>query len=442
MPVTSNRWSSSRYNTNNAWNYNNNGLTNNNNFYNSLTCSAVSEFKKQGMVRIEDLYIVYKLARANKRRSEDAVIFELSYEKRLRELCRAINERTYRAAANYTFIADKPKPREVFGCELEARIIQWYIVWRIKDILEDTFTTRTFNNRIGMGTDRAIQQVRDDIREVSRNYTRDAYIIQWDLQGYFPNADCDIIQEQLQDLVRTKYEGEDKDDLLWMIMVSVNSNPQMHCYRKSAWHLWEDIEPSKSLFSKPEGKGAAIGFLIFQTAMNLYLDKVDHWAVDEMGLHYTRFVDDTIIVVENKECALTLLPKIRGMYAEVGATMHPRKFYCQHYSKGLHFLGSYIKYDRVYLSNRTIRRAEAKVRQFNADTHKQRHIEDCIASLNSYFGIMKNKNEVKTIFRLYDLLSQSWRKYIHLDYDRLCLVANDGYKHNDIIKNKFYEISK
>ena len=39
----SNRWSVSRYNSNNAWNYNNNGITNNNNFYNSLTVSAVSE---------------------------------------------------------------------------------------------------------------------------------------------------------------------------------------------------------------------------------------------------------------------------------------------------------------------------------------------------------------------------------------------------------------
>lgn len=393
------------------------------------------------MVKIEDLYIVYYLARANKRRSEDAVLFELDYERRLTNLHKAINERTYRATANYTFIADKPKPREVFGCELEARIIQWYIVWRINGLLEDTFTDRTFNNRVGMGTDKAIQRVYRDIREVSENYTRDAYIIQWDLQGYFPNANCDIIRERIQGLVKEMYTGEDKEDLLWMIMIAVNSNPQRHCYRKSPVHLWEDIAPDKSLFNKPDGTGAAIGFLIFQTAMNLYLDEVDHWAVDIMGLHYTRFVDDTVIVVENKEAALTLLPLIREMYAKVGAMMHPRKFYCQHYSKGLRFLGSYIKYDRIYLDNRTIRRAEDRVRKLNNIKNKKMHIEDCISSLNSYFGLMKNRNEFKNIVRIFSMLDKSWERYIHLDYDRLCVVANDGYRHNDIIKLRFNEIS-
>lgn len=400
--------------------------------------SAVSEFVRKGeMVRIEDLYTVYFLARANKRRSEDAVMFELDYERRLMNLQKAINERTYRATANYTFISERPKPREVFGCELESRLIQWYIVWRIGDLLEKTFTDRTYNNRIGKGTDAAIKQVCKDIREVSHNYTQDAYIIQWDLQGYFPNANCDIIREQLQKLVIEQYNGEDKEDLLWMIMIAVNSNPQEHCYRKSPLEMWSEIEPNKSLFNKPAGTGAAIGFLIFQTAMNLYINDIDKWAVEEMGLHYTRFVDDTVIVVNNKECALTLLPLFRAKYEQYGAKMHPRKFYCQHYSKGLRFLGSYIKFDRIYLANRTVRNAEAKIRDLKGCRHKREHIDDCLSSFNSYCGLMKNRNEFKNIERLYAMLSKGWKKYLYLDYDRLCLTAKEGYKHNDIVKLKY-----
>ena len=438
MPITSNRWSSSRYNTNNAWNYNNNGITNNNNYYNSLTCSVVSELiETRKMVKLEDLYTVYFLARANKRRSEDAVKFELDYERKLLHLQQAINERMYRANANYTFITFKPKPREVFGCELESRIIQWYIVWRINHILEKVFTKRTFNNRVGMGTDAAIERVRRDMMEVSANYTKDAYIIQWDLQGYFPNANCDVIQKQLQDLVIKHYHGEDKEDLLWMIMIAVQAKPQKHCYRKSPIELWDVIENGKSLFDKPDGIGGAIGFLIFQTAMNLYLNEVDHWAVDEMGLHYTRFVDDTVIIIENKEAALTLLPKFREMYEAVGARMHPYKFYCQHISKGLRFLGSYIKYDRVYIDNRTIRRAESCIVKFNGLHGKKRYIEDFIASVNSYFGLLKNRNEFKSIQRLCGIIDASWWKYVGMDWNRLCIVANEGYKHKDLLKSKF-----
>lgn len=115
------------------------------------------------MVRLEDLYEVYFLARSNKRRSEDAVIFELDYERRLTALLIAINERTYRANRNYTFVSMRPKPREVFACELESRLIQWYVIWRILPILERTLTDRTFNNRKGMGTDAAIQRLHDSI---------------------------------------------------------------------------------------------------------------------------------------------------------------------------------------------------------------------------------------------------------------------------------------
>lgn len=39
----SSRWSSSRYNTNNAWNSNSHGITNNNNFYNGFRVAPVFE---------------------------------------------------------------------------------------------------------------------------------------------------------------------------------------------------------------------------------------------------------------------------------------------------------------------------------------------------------------------------------------------------------------
>lgn len=388
------------------------------------------------MVTIEDLYEVYYLARKNKRRSEDAVLFEIDCEKRLYNLCDAINERTYRANDNYTFVTLRPKPREVFACELEARLIQWYVIWRILPILEKTLTKRSFNNRAGMGTDAAIAQIRKDIKDVSNNFTEDAYIIQWDLQGYFPNAITDIAREQLQRLVIDNYDGEDKDDILWMIMIAINANPQKHCYRKSSPDMWSMIDRDKSLFTKPDGIGGAIGFLIWQVAMNLYLNDVDKWAINEMGLHYVRFVDDTIIVVNNKECALSLLPIFRKKYAEYGCRMHPKKFYCQHHGKGVHILGSYIKFDRIYAHNRTMRNAERRITLFNKTKNLIKHSLEFRDSINSYFGLMKHRNEFKNIKRLYEMIDTRWMKLYTMNWDRLCLSANQGYGYKDILKLK------
>lgn len=388
------------------------------------------------MVRLEDLYEVYFLARSNKRRSEDAVIFELDYERRLAALLVAINERTYRANRNYTFVSMRPKPREVFACELESRLIQWYVIWRILPILERTLTDRTFNNRKGMGTDAAIKRIHDDIREVSHNFTRDAYFIQWDLQGYFPNARTDLAAHQLQKLITEHYEGDDKEDLLWMVMISCNALPQKHCYRKSPREMWELIDPDKSLFNKPDGIGGAIGFLIWQVAMNLYLNDVDKWAIEEMGLHYVRFVDDTVMVVENKEAALLLLPLFRKKYAEYGCKMHPRKFYCQHIGKGVKVLGSVIKYERVYIQNRTIRNAARRISYFNVCRNKRASLDNFLDTVNSYFGLLKNRTEFRAIQRLHDSINPGWWKYLEMNWDRCCVVARDGYGYKDRLKYK------
>ena len=372
----------------------------------------------------------------SKRRSEDAVIFEIDYERRLSRLLEAINERTYRANANYTFVSMRPKPREVFACELEARLIQWYIIWRILPILEETLTDRTFNNRKGMGTDAAIRRIYDDIVEVSDHCKRDAYVIQWDLQGYFPNARTEVAAHQLQRLVREHYEGFDKEDLLWFIMISCNALPQKHCYRKSPREMWELIEPGKSLFNKPDGIGGAIGFLIWQVAMNLYLNDVDKWAIEEMGLHYVRFVDDTVIVVQNKEAALLLLPLFRQKYAEYGCKMHPRKFYCQHVSKGVKILGSVIKGGRVYIQNRTIRNATRRIHHLNKTPNKRAHLDNFIDTVNSYFGLLKNRSEFRAIQRLHDTVNASWWKYLDMNWDRCCVVARPGYGYKDRLKYK------
>ena len=392
------------------------------------------------MVKLDDLYTVHSLALKNNRRGEDAVIFEVDKERRLRHQCQIINERTHEIYQSYAFINMRWQPREVFGFAQEKREIDFYVIWRLLPILEAEFCDRTFNSRKGKGVDAAVNQLAESIRKVTHNYTREAWVIGWDLLGCFPNANCDIACKQLQKLVLDKYTGEDKDDLLWMIEAAIYCNPQLHCTRRSPVEMWQLIDEAKSLFSKPEGTGGVIGSYIWQIAMILYFNDIDHWAVDDMGLEYIRFNDDHKIVVENKEGGLALLPLFREKYAKVGARMHPRKFSCQQASKGVRFLGRIIKGDRIYVDNRTIRRADDRICDFNDIHDKLIHIEEFISSINSTLGLLKNKNEFKNIQRLVDSISPKWWEYVDMDWNRLCIVAREGYKHKDIVKLKFNKV--
>ena len=392
------------------------------------------------MVTIDDIYTVHGLACKNNRRGEDAVVFEVDHERRLRDQCHTINERIRKIYESYAFINTRWQPREVFGFSQDKRELDFYIIWRLLPLLEEEFSDRTYNSRKGKGVDAAVRQLAESIRKVTRNFTREAWVIGWDLSGCFPNANCDIACKQLQKFVVDKYTGNDKEDLLWMIEVAVYSNPQKHCVRRSPCEMWELIDDAKSLFNKPEGIGGIIGSYLWQIAMILYFNNIDHWAVDEMGLEYIRFNDDHRTVVENKESGLAMLPLFREKYAEIGAKMHPYKFHCQPASRGNRFLGRIVKGNRIYIDNRTIHRAEDRLCDFNNKHNKINHIEEFISSINSTLGVLKDKNEFKNIQHLVSQISPEWWRYMTMDWNRLCLVANPGFKHHDIIKLKFNKI--
>ena len=59
-------------------------------------------------------------------------------------------------------------------------------------------------------------------------------------------------------------------------------------------------------------------------------------------------------------------------------------------------------------------------------------------SINSYLGNFKHKNAYGIIRDLVDEVSPKWEKYCHYNDDRRCFEANEGYKHNDILKRKYH----
>lgn len=81
----------------NGWNLNNNGNFNgNNNLNNNNRALSVANLTNAGrsvdsMVLLDELLETYFVARSNKRRSRDAVLFEMDFEKSLVRLCNDLN---------------------------------------------------------------------------------------------------------------------------------------------------------------------------------------------------------------------------------------------------------------------------------------------------------------------------------------------------------------
>lgn len=417
-------------------------------------------------VATDEIYNIYLKTRKNKRRSEDSVEFEIELEKLLTRLMNNINKRIYDPNGNYTFIATEPTRngcREVFAAELGTRIQHHYIDYYMRDLMEDTLTPYTFNNRKGKGVLKAVDEVRRIMRDESNNYTESCWIIKWDLKAFFMCVLHNVIDDKLQTLIDSKYHGKQKDVLKWMIHECIYAVPQKHCYKKSPEWKWDTIEPHKSLFNQPSGQGAAIGFLIWQMFINYYHDDIDKWITQELGLKFVRFVDDMLIVTKDKNFVLQkVFPELRIRYKKLNITMQEKKFYCQHYSKGVKFCGVTIKYDRLYPNSRVIHNMNRKVDIFNRIYYnKEKHALDIVNTLNSYFGVMKYMNAMNVIYQTIDRIDKSWWKYIQWNPERMIVepkphldylhqldntyglnLFNDKYKRKKKRKKKYYDYVK
>ena len=377
-----------------------------------------------------------KIATTSKirRRGEEAVLFAMNLEQEIMELYDEVCTHTY-TPLSFAFITFNPTPREIIASRMKQLILDAYLSSRISPLIEEELTPRVFNNRKGLGSSEAINQVISDIYDVSNGFTRDAWVIKYDFKGYFPNALQDIIYAQISDLVDRKYSGYDKDFLHSVLKYSVFSYPTDHCEKISPLVDWEGY-PRESMFNKMPGVGISLGREPSQDAMKLYVNHIDKYIIAQGITHLVRYVDDTVIVTDCKEGILQLMPKIREMAADVGCSLHPKKFYCQHYSRGVEFLGSFIKKDRVYIGHRTVRHCRAKVQYYNTRVRVS-NLEHFMASMNSYLGLMKGRNAHNIILDIIGRVNPKWWEFCHFNPSRVCIQANEGYTVKDMITKRY-----
>lgn len=205
----------------------------------------------------------------------------------------------------------------------------------------------------------------------------------------------ELMDEMVDRFIVEYYKGEDIDDLRYLCRVVILHSPEKNCERHSPLSYWEKLDKNKSLFTNGEGKGVAIGNLFAQIFANFLLNTLD-WFIENEGIeHHGRYVDDFYCIHKDKEKLLALMPKIRELLAKLGLRLNEKKFYLQHYSKGVEFTGSIVKPGRVYTCNRTITNFIAAVRRLNK-ANNERQVLHAVCSINSYLGLLRHTNEYAT----------------------------------------------
>lgn len=399
MPQQSaNYWASTENNRNNAWNVNSNdGNTNGNNKYNSLTVRAAvayGGFKEA----IKAVYEAYLDCKRGKMSSPYTIAYiEISVDD-LPRLAYEIYTVIYKPTVSICFLVKYPKLREVFAADFRDRIVHHWIIIRLEPLFERRFQQMgniSFNCRKGFGTLAAVKAAEKGMREVSDNYTRQAWVFKGDLISFFMSIRRDLLWYLLERFIRRHYDGGDKEVLLRTVKTVVYHHPEDDCIINGDPKEWQKLPKNKSMFTIDRNLGGPIGNHTTQQFANFYLSILfDLWLLFLMrgaNFRIIRFVDDFLIICDDKDKILEVVHKLVMIVSHYGIHIHKNKRYLQPVSHGVLFVGGYIKPGRTYVSSRTIGRFQERVFGFRKQLDENKKLtyydlERIEQVINSYLG--------------------------------------------------------
>lgn len=362
------------------------------------------------MITLQDVFEAYFECRKRKRKTINAIEFELDYVNNCYQLWQDILNRKYQIGQSITFIILKPKPREIFAANFRDRVVHHLLMRRLEPLFEAEFISNTFNCRKNKGVLYGVNALQNCIRECSNDYTENCYISKFDLSGFFTSIDKTILWQKVKKFILEHYKQNDIDIILYLSEMIIKHCPQNNCRRKTPPSSWRLIPAFKSLFSVGDNLGLPIGNLTSQIFANFYLNEFDHLMTNKFK-YYGRYVDDFFVVVKNKLDILLFISQMKDFLQDnIHVKVHPKKIYIQDYGKGCDFIGSTVKGKILYVGNRTIRNCNASILGFNnvSKVNLKQRVFSFISSLNSFYGFLKQRAAYKISQNLSHMIADKW----------------------------------
>lgn len=304
-------------------------------------------------------------AQKGKRFKENVLRFNYNLEKELEKIKAELDSKTYQPGKYKTFEIYEPKRRMISAAPYRDRVVHHALCNIICPIFERTFIRDSYANREGFGTHRALRRFTQFVRSSQ-------YVLQCDIQKYFPSIDHEILKQQIRRKIKCT-------DTLWLIDTIIdNSNEQ-----KTVLNYF----PGDDLFAPlKRRRGLPIGNLTSQFFSNVMMNSFDHFIKEKAGVSkYLRYVDDFALFADDRQFLVEARQAIEEYLAQLRLKIHPFKSQLFETKKGASFLGFRILTDCIRVRTENLRRARRRLRQLQKD-YAQGKIElvDIIHSIQSW----------------------------------------------------------
>lgn len=359
-------------------------------------------------VAFEDLHKAFKLCLKNKKNKNSTYDFyNNDLYKNLYMLLVEINDRTYKPMPSDCYGVTYPTPREIYAAKFKDRIIQHFYMMYVEELLEKELIRNCCSCRKDKGVDYALKQLKDMVIKVSQNGTSDCYFLKIDLSGFFMNIERETLSKAFYDLINEKYIGKYKEVLLWLTPIIFLKNPANDCIKHLEEKFYKLI-PERRVLNPNSKLGLAIGNLTSQGGANMYLNEFDHYITENLGFeNYIRYVDDIIVISDDKAKLINSLPIIKEKLEEKGQHTNDKKTKISTAYYGVPFLGKVtFPYGYQKVTKEVCKRTINHAKKLKCDD------KYLLEKTNSHVGTLKNFNCNKLIRQYNDKLDDEIKEFV------------------------------
>lgn len=324
------------------------------------------------ITEFENILTAAKKAQKGKRFRDNVLDFNYHLEAELAQLQAELTNKTYKPGSYRTFYIKEPKLRMISAAPYEDRVVHHALCNVILPLIEPTFIADSYANRVGFGTHKALRR----FTEFARN---SRYILQCDIQKYFPSIDHEI----LKNLLRRKIKCP---DTLWLIDTIIdNSNEQLP--------IVEYFMGDELLTPLQRRRGLPVGNLTSQFFANVYLNGFDHFVKEELQVKkYLRYVDDFSLFSDDWQFLSDARLAIEEYLAnQLRLKIHPIKSQLFETRLGANYVGFRILPNLIRVRTDNLRRARRRLKFMQRKSNQGKiNSEKVSQSIQSWFAHLEH----------------------------------------------------